>query len=134
MVWIIQRLSSQRSRSPVGVAQLWNVRRRYHDDSITSQWLGRLQATRIVVLHRYLRICSGCVHFKHCSEPAHRFGCTFFYHYGERSDASSYCCRLPDESFPMPAMPLFILLGPMGILCTQTEMRSLRTSEVERRG
>jgi len=27
MVWSIQRLSSQRSRSPVGVAQLWIVRR-----------------------------------------------------------------------------------------------------------
>jgi hypothetical protein len=27
MVWVIQRLSSQRSHSPVGVAQLWVVRR-----------------------------------------------------------------------------------------------------------
>jgi hypothetical protein len=26
MIWIIQRLSSLRSRSPVGVAQLWIVR------------------------------------------------------------------------------------------------------------
>jgi 4-amino-4-deoxy-L-arabinose transferase-like glycosyltransferase len=27
MVWVIQRLSSQRSHLPVGVAQLWIVRR-----------------------------------------------------------------------------------------------------------
>jgi hypothetical protein len=30
MVWVIRRLPSLRSRSPVGVAQLWNVR---HQDS-----------------------------------------------------------------------------------------------------
>ncbi len=34
MVWVIQRLSSQRSRSPIGVAQLWIVRLLTHMERV----------------------------------------------------------------------------------------------------
>ena len=50
MVWVIQRLSSLRSRSPVGVAQLWIVRQHYtFMNYITSLLLCAIPAILLIV-------------------------------------------------------------------------------------